>query len=56
MNAMYLESELTVIVALCVVTIVLSCVTAVLLRRQARTLEEKRRSDSCYRTVVDQAG
>jgi diguanylate cyclase (GGDEF)-like protein/PAS domain S-box-containing protein len=57
MDAMFLESELlTVIAALCLVTIVLSCVTAVLLRRQARTLEEKRHSDSCYRTVVDQAG
>ena len=57
MNAMSLEPELlAVIAALCLVTIVLSCVTAVLLRRQACTLEEKRRSDSCYRTVVDQAG
>lgn len=54
---MSLEQELpTVIAALCLVTIVLGCVTAVLLRRQARTLEEKRRSDSRYRTVVDQAG
>ena len=42
--------------ALCVITIVLSCVIAVLFRRQARALEEKRRSDSRYRTVVDQAG
>jgi diguanylate cyclase (GGDEF)-like protein/PAS domain S-box-containing protein len=57
MNAMSLEPELlSVIAALCLVTIVLSCVTVVLLRRQARMLEEKRRSDSCYRTVVDQAG
>lgn len=51
MNAMSL-----VIAALGLVTIALSCVTAVLLRRQSRMLEEKRRSDSCYRTVVDQAG
>src|SRR5688572_20741334 len=57
MNAMSLEPALlTVIAALGLVTVVLSCVTAVLLRRQARTLEEKRHSDSCYRTVVDQAG
>jgi diguanylate cyclase (GGDEF)-like protein/PAS domain S-box-containing protein len=57
MNAMSLEPALlTVIAALGLVTVVLSCVTAVLLRRQARTLEDKRRSDSCYRTVVDQAG
>ena len=31
-------------------------VNAVLYRRQARALEEKRRSDSRYRTVVEQAG
>lgn len=57
MNAMLLEPELlTVIAALCLVAIVLSRVIAVLLRRQARTLEEKPRSDSCYRTVLEQAG
>lgn len=43
------------IAALCVVTLVLSAIIAALFRWQARTLEEKRRSDSRYRTVVDQA-
>jgi len=57
MNPMSLEPKiLIVIAALCVVTLVLSCVIVVLLRRQARTLEAKRHSDSRYRTVVDQAG
>lgn len=54
---MSLERELLIaITTLGVVTLVLSSVIAVLLRRQARILEEKRRSDSRYRTVVDQAG
>jgi PAS domain S-box-containing protein len=47
---------LFVIAALSVLTLVLSAVIAVQFRRQARTLEEKRRSDSRYRTVVEQAG
>lgn len=52
-----LEPELLILIsAFCVVTLTLSCTIAVLLRRHARTLEEKRRSDSRYRTVIDQAG
>lgn len=47
---------LIVIVALCVVIIALIAVIAVLLRHRARTLEDRRLSDSRYRTVVDQAG
>ena len=42
--------------ALCVLTLVLGGANAVLYRRQARALEGKRRSDSRYRTVVEQAG
>ena len=54
---MSLESEyLLLIIALCVLTLALGCVIVVLLRRQARMLEDKRRSDSRYRTVIDQAG
>lgn len=47
---------LLAIAALCVLTLVLGCANAVLYRRQVRALEEKRRSDSRYRTVVEQAG
>lgn len=47
---------LLVIAALCALTLALGCATAVLFRRQARALEEKRLSDSRYRTVVEQAG
>jgi diguanylate cyclase (GGDEF)-like protein/PAS domain S-box-containing protein len=54
---MSIEMELLIVrTALCVVTLALGAVIALLLRRQARTLEEKRRSDSRYRVVVDQAG
>ena len=42
--------------ALGVLTLALGCAIVVLLRRQARTLKEKRGSDSRYRTVVEQAG
>jgi diguanylate cyclase (GGDEF)-like protein/PAS domain S-box-containing protein len=57
MNPMSLPSGiLIVIAALCVLTLALGCATAVLLRRQARMLKEKRGSDSRYRTVVEQAG
>lgn len=42
-------------IALCIVTLVLSAVIVVLLRRQARMAEQKRHSDSRYRTVIDQA-
>src|SRR5262245_19251845 len=47
---------LFVIAALCGLTLALGCALAVLFRCQARALEEKRRSDSRYRTVVEQAG
>lgn len=50
------QDLLLAVAALCVLALVLSCLIAVLFRRLARTLEEKRRSDSRYRTVVDQAG
>jgi PAS domain-containing protein len=57
MIPMYVELELLLMrTALCVVTLALSSLIAVLLRRQARMLEEKRHSDSRYRIVVDQAG
>src|SRR5688500_5419796 len=57
MIPMSLELKLLIVsTTFCVVTLVLSCVIAVLFRRQARTLEAKRHSDSRYRTVVDQAG
>jgi diguanylate cyclase (GGDEF)-like protein/PAS domain S-box-containing protein len=47
---------LFVVATLCVLTLVLGCFTAVLLRRQTRVLAEKCRSDSRYRTIVEQAG
>ena len=54
---MSLRPELLIVLtALCVVTIVLGSVIVMLFRRQARTLAEKLRSDSRYRTVIDQAG
>jgi diguanylate cyclase (GGDEF)-like protein/PAS domain S-box-containing protein len=57
MIPMSIEIELLILrTALCAVTVSLSVIIALLLRRQARTLEEKRRSDSRYRVVVDQAG
>jgi diguanylate cyclase (GGDEF)-like protein/PAS domain S-box-containing protein len=57
MIPMSIEIELSILrIALCVLAIVFSAIIALLLRRQARTLEEKRRSDSRYRVVVDQAG
>lgn len=57
MHTLSLESILLVLItSLCVVTLTLGGAIAVLLRRQARALEEKRRSDSRYRTVIDQAG
>jgi diguanylate cyclase (GGDEF)-like protein/PAS domain S-box-containing protein len=56
MNLMSLEpGTLFAFAALCVLTLVLGGANAVLYRRQARVLEEKRRSDSRYRTVVEQA-
>jgi diguanylate cyclase (GGDEF)-like protein/PAS domain S-box-containing protein len=42
--------------ALGLLTIALGSAVLVLIRRQARVLEEKRHSDSRYRTVVEQAG
>jgi diguanylate cyclase (GGDEF)-like protein/PAS domain S-box-containing protein len=57
MHLTSLEPAVLILIAtLGVLTLVLGCATAVLLHRQARTLEEKRRSDSRYRTVVEQAG
>jgi diguanylate cyclase (GGDEF)-like protein/PAS domain S-box-containing protein len=47
---------LSVIAALCGALVWLGSVIRLLLRRHASTLEAKRRSDSRYRTVVEQAG
>lgn len=47
---------LVTIGALGLIVVVLSAATAILLRRLSRTLEQKRRSDSRYRTVIEQAG
>src|SRR5687768_9968551 len=57
MNLMSLEPGIVfAFAALCVLTLVLGCSNAVLYRRQARALQEKRHSDSRYRNVVEQAG
>src|SRR5688500_16415893 len=57
MNPIAPETQwLIVTTALCVVILVLGCITAMLFRRQARMREEKRLSDSRYRTVIEQAG
>jgi diguanylate cyclase len=57
MSLLSLEpGALFALAALCVLTLVLGCANTVLYRRQARALEQKRRNDSRYRTVVEQAG